>query len=216
MGPVAPREAGRGSCAPKVPPQLDLDHAAAFASGPTIVRRARAADIHSLVEAAKARIPGKLADEKVVRRVWSRQPDSLWGFYQNGELVGGLAMFVLNQAGVKALLAGRLDGTDPRDEHLAGPMEAPKGIYIWAVAHSGASDGIAKLFARLQAPECPFDECVAPVRRMVEQRNAGDDRRKLVIAALRQRSVEIKSAALSRRSSSIIPRTVRVVLRSSP
>jgi hypothetical protein len=153
MGPVAPREAGTRICAPRVPPQLDLDHAVAPVSGPTIVRRASAADIHSLIEAAKALIPGKLADEGVVRRVWAHHPDSLWGFFQNGELVGGLAMLMLNEAGVKALMTGRLDGANPRDEHLASPAEAPEGIYIWAVAHSGASDGIAKLFARLQAPE---------------------------------------------------------------
>lgn len=152
MGPVVAPVAGRRIGAPQLWPPMELDLAVVPTPSPTFVRRARDADIHALVEAAKALIPGKLADEEVVRRVWSRQPDSLWGFFQNGTIVGGFAMFMLSAIGVEALMAGKVDASDPRDEYLAGPTEAPKGVYLWAIAHSGASDGVVKVFTRLHAP----------------------------------------------------------------
>jgi hypothetical protein len=151
MGPGVELVAGR-RIRVSLPPPTELDLATIPASGATIVSRARSQDVHPLVEVAKVLIGGQLAGEEVVRRVWSRQPDSLWAFFRDGQIVGGFAMFMLNAVGVEALLAGKLDASDPRDAYLADSAETPAGIYLWAIAHTGASDGIVKVFAQLQAP----------------------------------------------------------------
>jgi hypothetical protein len=164
MGPGVVPVAGRSLGVP--PPPRELDLAAVPAAASTIVVRARSHDVHLLVEAARALIGGKLAEEEVVRRVWSKQPDSLWAFFQDERMVGGFAMFMLNAAGAEALLAGNLDASEPGDEYLAGSDETPHGIYLWAIAHSGASDGVLKMFTRLHAP--PYNSATiygAPVTR---------------------------------------------------
>lgn len=151
MGPGVAPVAGRAPGVPP-PPPMELDLAAVPLAASTVVARARAHEVHPLVEVAKALIGGKLAEEEVVYRVWSKQPDSLWAFLRDGQMVGGFAMFMLNAVGARALLDGNLDASDPADQYLACADETPAGIYLWAIAHSGASDGIIKVFTRLHAP----------------------------------------------------------------
>ena len=152
MAPVATSVAGEGACAPQQSrPPRELDLAVAPGFGATIVRMVRSEDIGPLLGLAEALIGG-LASEHVVRRVVARRPDSLWTFLHDGRMVGGLAMLMLNPQGRDALLAGHVDSRNPPEEFLAGPAESPAAIYLWALAHLSASDGVLKMLVRLQSP----------------------------------------------------------------
>jgi len=61
-------------------------------------------------------------------------------------------MLMLNRQGHDALLAGQMDTREPPLEFLACSEETPAGIYLWALAHLSASDGVLKMLVRLQSP----------------------------------------------------------------
>jgi hypothetical protein len=115
------------------------------------VRRAQPEHIAPLLELAEHLIGHRLASEKVVEKVLSHHPDSVWVFRQEGVNVGVFSMLVLNPKGLKSVVAGNFDARDPPINLLATPDEVPAAIYLWAIAHSSASDGILKMFVRLQS-----------------------------------------------------------------
>jgi hypothetical protein len=105
------------------------------------------------LELAQALIGGQHATEDAVRRVAIHRPDSIWAFVHGTRIVGVFAMLLLNALGLELLLAQGMNSRDPSVELLATPDEAPAGIYLWAVAHSSASDGILQMFDRLQSSQ---------------------------------------------------------------
>jgi hypothetical protein len=130
----------------------ELDGILAPVCGPTLVRRARPEEVGQLLLVAQTLIGGTLASEATVRRVMACRPDTLWIFLRHGHIRGGMALLMLNHAGTRALRAGTLDARDPAPALLAPAAAMPAAIYVWAVAHRLAADGIVKIFAKLQLP----------------------------------------------------------------
>lgn len=123
-------------------------------SGRTVARRTRVEEIGVLLAAARESIGGTLASEATVARVITQHPDSAWSFLRNGRLVGGLAMLMLNRAGLRVLLSDRFDFQDPPRNFLADPSDPPAAIYIWGIfAPALAIDGVAKVMLLLRSPQ---------------------------------------------------------------
>ena len=164
MAPVAANVAGERICALQQDrPSREPDRAVAPHLSAILVRRARTQDLRPLLELAQTLIGGEHATEGVVRGVAIHRPDSIWAFVHGTRIVGVFAMLLLNAAGLKSLLAQKINTKDPSMEFLATPDEVPAGIYLWAVAHSSASDGISQMFGLLQsAPYCSANIFAAP------------------------------------------------------
>ena len=127
----------------------------ALRSGRTAVRRTRVEEVGLLLAAARTAIGGAIASEAVVTRVVAQNPDSAWTFIRRGRLVGGLAMLMLNVAGLRALLLdSSIDFQDPARELLVRPSDAPAAIHIWGVlAPALAIDGVGEVMLRLRSPQ---------------------------------------------------------------
>lgn len=100
-------------------------------------------DIDALVARAAADIPG-LASGNVVKRMVAHNPDCLWAIarrdrYQAGHFEGeGLVAFLtLNREGVRRLVAGTFNASDPDTALLTAQHERPEGIYVWACHAKG-------------------------------------------------------------------------------
>src|SRR6266581_2358717 len=110
-------------------------------SGRTVVRRIRPEEIRPLLDTARGAIGGVLASELVV-----------WTFVRNGRSVGCLAMLMLNETGLEALLSEIIDFRDPAPGLLSNPTVPPAAIYVWGLMASPlAIDGVAKVILRLNA-----------------------------------------------------------------
>jgi hypothetical protein len=164
MAPVAAFVANERICAPQQDRRSrELDWAVAPPLAATLVRRARSKDLRPLLELAQTLIGGEHATEDAVRRVAIHRPDSIWAFVHGTRMVGVFAMLLLNTLGLESLLARGMNTRDPSVGLLATPAEAPAGIYLWAVAHSSASDGILQMFERLQISRyCSADIFAVP------------------------------------------------------
>ncbi len=165
MAPVATFVANALDCAPQqIRPPRELDLVAVPACAATKVRRESPQDVRPLLELAQALIGGQLAAEDVVRTVAARHPDTLWTFVRDSRVVGGLAMLILNAAGLRALLTGTIDTHDPEEDFLATPAETPAAIYLWGFGQASGSEGILNVFARLQsAPYASANLYAVPV-----------------------------------------------------
>jgi hypothetical protein len=121
-------------------------------TGRTAVGRTHANEIAAHLKAARAAIGRVLASEEVVRRVAAHHPDALWSFYRNGRPVGCLAMLMLNDAGLEALLSDAIDLRDPPQDCLSDPTLPPRAIYVWGlIALPLAIDGVSEVILRLNA-----------------------------------------------------------------
>jgi predicted GNAT family N-acyltransferase len=104
-------------------------------------------EIDALVSRARVALPG-LAQASVVHRVVSHNPDVLWAIARRqgfnsmaprGE--GFLAFLPLNDAGMRQLIAGKLDASNPDLELITAQHERPAGIYVWAAYAPGVLVG---------------------------------------------------------------------------
>jgi hypothetical protein len=142
-------------CAPQRASRLkDFDQVVAPRFGRTVARRARRGEIGATLATVSAAIEHiRSASRDVVARVVAHNPDSLWVFVREGLIVGCLAMMMLNEDGLHALLSGDIDMRDPAPPYLTAAGDRPAAIYVWALASpSVAADGIAKIIMRLQSP----------------------------------------------------------------
>jgi hypothetical protein len=142
-------------CAPQRASRLkDFDQVVAPRFGRTVARRARRGEIGATLATVSAAIDHmRSATREVVARVVAHNPDSLWVFVREGLMVGCSAMMMLNEDGLRALLAGEIDMRDPALAYLTAAGDRPAAIYVWALASpSVAADGIAKIIMRLQSP----------------------------------------------------------------
>lgn len=116
--------------------------------------------IDRLFERASREISG-MTDLDVVRRVASRNPDSLWAIARRDKYdaaqpdgQGFVAFLMLNDAGLNRLVAGTLDTQDPDPELLAAQNEKPAGIYVWALHARGTlAAGISLVFEKISTPK---------------------------------------------------------------
>ena len=113
--------------------------------------RAQASDIGALLANAETAMGVSLAPEATIARIMRAHPDTLWTFKRNGRLIGGFAFLMLNANGLAALLADKLDLSDPPISVLAASEASPAGIYVWALLGSAVgSEGIARVIVRMQ------------------------------------------------------------------
>jgi hypothetical protein len=120
----------------------------------TVVERARPEHVPELMALAQRLIGGQLAPEHIIREVASRHPDAVWIFSRQACFIGGIAILMLNAAGLKALLSATLDTFNPDPGLLSEPGEAPAGIYLWGFGQLSGSEGVLRVLQRFQ--EAPY------------------------------------------------------------
>ena len=147
-GPFLPKN---GQAGPKELDQVAVPHRQRIT-----VHRTESDDIEPLLRVAAVAMGTDLAPKSVVARVAAVHPDALWTFMRDRQIVGGVALLMLSDEGLAALLGDTLDLQNPFNRFLSLPDAVPAGIYIWAlVGASVAAEGIARVMARMQAP--PYD-----------------------------------------------------------
>jgi predicted GNAT family N-acyltransferase len=104
-------------------------------------------EIDALVARARVALPG-LAQSSVVHRVVSHNPDALWAIARRQQFnsaapagEGFLAFLPLNHEGMKQLIAGRFDASNPDLSLVTAQHEKPAGIYVWAAFAPGVLVG---------------------------------------------------------------------------
>lgn len=101
-----------------------------------------------------------VAGSDVVRRVVSHNPDTLWAIARrehfnasapSGE--GLMAFLMLNRAGMRRLVDGSFDASNPDLSLLTQQFEKPAGIYIWALHARGViHGGIPLVMEKINTP----------------------------------------------------------------
>src|SRR5690242_4839535 len=95
--------------------------------------------VDALIDLARKAIP-RLADNSIVHRVVSHNPDTLWGIARRSRYTssapegeGLVAYLMLNDAGLKSLLQGTFNAADPDLSMIVRQHEKPAGIYVWGI-----------------------------------------------------------------------------------
>ena len=117
------------------------------------------ADLDSVLARARIDLPG-LAGADAVRRVISHNPDSLWAIARRGNfdadapvVDGFVAFLTLNAEGLKHLVAGTFDASDPDPALLTRQNKRPAAVYLWAMwAKDGLVAGIPLAFEKMFTP----------------------------------------------------------------
>lgn len=115
--------------------------------------------IEAVLARARIDLPG-LADSAVVYRVMSHNPDCLWaiaqrrGFDAESPVIEGFnAFLMLNEEGLRQLVAGTFDASDPDPQLLVPQNVKPAAIYCWACwARNGLVGGVSLIFDKVFAP----------------------------------------------------------------
>jgi predicted GNAT family N-acyltransferase len=116
-------------------------------------------DFDAVIDRARIDLPG-LAGTDVVYRVMSHNPDSLWaiskrqGFNAEAPTIDGfMAFLMLNEEGLRQIVAGTFDASNP-DLRLLAPQNCkPAAIYWWATwARNGLAAGIPLAFEKIWTP----------------------------------------------------------------
>ena len=116
-------------------------------------------DLDSVIDRARIDLPG-LAGGDVVRRVIQHNPDSLWAIARRHTfdaaapaIDGFVAFLMLNEEGVRRLIAGTFDPSNPDIALLTPQNRKPAGIYVWAMwARDGLVAGIPLAFEKMFTP----------------------------------------------------------------
>lgn len=116
-------------------------------------------NLDAAITRARVDLPG-LAGAEVVHRVMSHNPDSLWAiarrenFDANTALAEGFVAFLmLNGEGVRRLLQGTFDASDPDLDLLCRQNQKPAGIYLWAMwGRGGLVGGVPLAFEKVWTP----------------------------------------------------------------
>ncbi|MDB5632001.1 MAG: putative N-acetyltransferase YjcF [Tardiphaga sp.] len=137
---------------------LPADNLEAFA-GNVVVFTLAAGDLGRLMKSAEIDLPG-LASQQAVLRVMAHNPDSIWGIAKRADYANGAAtprgfvgFLMLNEQGLRQLVAGTFDASDPDEALLCAQNEKPAGIYLWAMwARNGLVSGIPLAFEKMFTP----------------------------------------------------------------
>lgn len=100
-------------------------------------------DIELLIDIASQEIPN-LASPDVVCNIFRHNPECFWGLAKsNGgkcavDWAGGFfAILPLNEAGVEALVSGRLSTSNPNTKYVCRQWEVPAALYFWCIYAPG-------------------------------------------------------------------------------
>jgi predicted GNAT family N-acyltransferase len=117
-----------------------------------------AADLGALMQRAEVDLPG-LAPQEAVLRVMAHNPDSVWGIARRDGYVAGtpaqgfIGFLMLNEDGLRRLVAGTFDAREPDLALLSAQNEKPAGIYLWAMwARNNLVAGIPLAFEKMFTP----------------------------------------------------------------
>jgi predicted GNAT family N-acyltransferase len=124
-----------------------------------VVFMPRGVEIDLLVEHVRKDLPA-VAGSDVVRRVVSYNPDSLWAIARRDRFdteiragEGLMAFLMLNRTGMRRLVDGSFDASNPDLSLLAQQSEKPAGIYLWAVHARGViAGGMPLVMEKLNTP----------------------------------------------------------------
>jgi predicted GNAT family N-acyltransferase len=116
-------------------------------------------DLGPLMNRAKIDLPG-LASEEAVLRVMAHNPDTVWGIARREKYAGGesgpegfIGFLMLNEEGLRHLIAGTFDASDPDKDLLCAQHERPAGVYLWAMwARNKLVAGIPLAFEKMWTP----------------------------------------------------------------
>jgi len=116
-------------------------------------------ELDVVLNRARIDLPG-LAGSDAVHRVMSHNPDSLWAIARRQDfksarptIDGFIAFLMLNKDGVRRLLAGTFDASNPDLALLTAQNQKPAGIYVWAMwARDGLVAGIPLAFEKMWTP----------------------------------------------------------------
>lgn len=116
-------------------------------SGRCVLFTPNGLQVDTLMNEARRAI-GRLAANEVVHRVISHNPDCFWAIARRGryksslpQAEGLVAYLMLNHAGLRGLLDGSLNRSDPDLAMIAKQNEKPAGIYVWCVHAPGIIAG---------------------------------------------------------------------------
>jgi predicted GNAT family N-acyltransferase len=116
-------------------------------------------NLDNLLARARIDLPG-LAGAEAVRRVMSHNPDTLWAIARRDSfdaaspsVDGFVAFLMLNAEGLRRLVAGTFDASDPDLALLTPQNKKPAAIYLWAMwAKDGLVAGIPLAFEKMFTP----------------------------------------------------------------
>jgi predicted GNAT family N-acyltransferase len=115
-------------------------------------------DLGPLMDRAELDLPG-LASREAVLRVMAHNPDTVWGIARHEEYIkaprpqGFIGFLMLNQEGVRHLMAGTFDASNPDIDLLSRQNQRPAGIYVWAMwARMKLVAGIPLAFEKVWTP----------------------------------------------------------------
>jgi predicted GNAT family N-acyltransferase len=137
---------------------LPAENLADFAAH-VVVFTLAATDLGPLMRRAEVDLPG-LAAPPAVLRVMAHNPDSVWGIARR-DVYGAVAaaaegfvgFLMLNDEGLRRLVAGTFDASEPDLALLSGQNERPAGIYLWAMwARNNLVAGIPLAFEKMFTP----------------------------------------------------------------
>jgi predicted GNAT family N-acyltransferase len=117
-------------------------------------------EISSLVALAQRSIAGLTTPAEVVCKVMAHNPDTVWAIARRSRYnpnvpsaEGFFALLMLNDAGMKQLVNGTFNASNPDLSLLTAQNERPAGIYLWAVHAPGSlSGGIALVLEKISSP----------------------------------------------------------------
>ena len=129
-----------------------------FASD-VVVFTPSAAHLDRLIAIASADLEA-LASREAVARVVTHNPDTLWGISRRSTYCaerpvpeGFIAFLMLNDEGLRHLIAGTFDASDPDLGLLCSQNQRPAGIYVWAMwARNNLVAGIPLAMEKLWSP----------------------------------------------------------------
>lgn len=111
-----------------------------------------AEEVEALIPQAVKTMGGRGAAPSVVHRVIAHNPDTFWGIAPLEQFTrsqpcatGYLAFLPLKEEGVRRLVAGTFNGTDPDLSLVTRQNEKPAGIYFWGVYAPGLGDRVVPL-----------------------------------------------------------------------
>jgi predicted GNAT family N-acyltransferase len=116
-------------------------------------------DLGRLMDRAEVDLPG-LASREAVLRVMAHNPDTVWGIARREAGVraalkpeGFVGFLMLNEQGVRRLIAGTFDASDPDLGLLCFQNQRPAGIYVWVMwARDRLVAGIPLAFEKMWTP----------------------------------------------------------------
>lgn len=116
-------------------------------------------NLDAAIGRARIDLPG-LAGSDVVHRVMSHNPDSLWAIARRKNFdaavaapEGFVAFLMLNKQGLRQLMQGTFDASNPALGLLCNQHQRPAGIYVWAMwARGGLVGGVPLAFEKVWTP----------------------------------------------------------------